>query len=256
MKRFFSLLFLASFPLHALYFGNPASPDIIEEGLIFCYENWAGVKVGYQGDYCFNRNLKAEGSVRGRIDDFSYLMNQGVFTFNILDRYEFYGSLGAMNVSFSNRSQRDFKKRNYETNGHFTWGAGARLELFHWGCTLFSVDGAYQYSNLPLKWNALDGASFKTHAQLKYVEWQVGGGVSHQIDMLIPYAALTYSSVQARLKNIEKNILHHSHFSMRSNQRFGLAMGCTISSSSTLDLNAEVRLFSEQAISLAGNIKF
>lgn len=258
MRKILCLLCLWSLlPVHALYFGNPSEPDIIEEGFFFsCEGNW-GLKIGYQGDLCFDRQLKVTTPpLKGKMNEFSYLMNQGVVTCNLFDLYEVYGSVGAMSATFAQVPSFDFNKREYSTSGHFTWGVGAKAELFHWGLTTLTADGKYQYSQPPLQWNTINGTSYKTSARLHYEEWQIGGGLSHQVDMFVPYIALIYSSVDAKVRHIKSNILPVNHFSMQSRERFGMALGCGLSPSCLVDLNVEVRLFSEQAITLAGNIKF
>ncbi len=253
---FLSLLFLSALPVHALYVGNPAEPDIIEEGFLFCAEGWASIKMGYQGDLCFNRRLKAKDHAYGRMDAFSYGMNQGVLTFNILDLFEAYGSVGSMEGYLSHRPRHDLAQRNYDTGGDLTWGAGVRGEVFHWGATTLSVDGKYQSSHLPIRWNSINGHTYSTESKLKYREYQVSAGLSHQIDIFIPYLAVMYSCADAKLNHIRSEILSVSHFSMISRDRFGGALGCTLSPAYLIDLNFEVRMFSEQAVTIAGNFKF
>jgi hypothetical protein len=242
--------------LEALYFGNPMEPEIIDRGIILSPENWASARVGYEGNYVFNRRLEARDGSTGGIDEFQYLLNQGVATVNFLDRFEVYGSFGAMSASFSNRPHVDHKRREYQTNDAFSWGVGGRAELFHWGESVLGVGGSYQFARPPMKWNTLDGVSSSTSAILHYGEWQVGVGMSHRIDPFIPYIAVLYSHVGASVTKISHDFLPHSDFKMVSREHWGLAMGCSFSTSEIFDLGVEVRLFDEEAISLAGSAKF
>jgi len=43
---------------------------------------------------------------------------------------------------------------------------------------------------------------------------------------------------------------------MTNRERFGLALGCTLAPGCAVDLSIEARFFSEQALTLAGDIKF
>ncbi len=258
MNTAYKLFYFLLIPIaaHALYFGNPSEPDMIEEGLFFSSENWGSAKLGYEGDYCFDRKLRSKDGVQGRIDKFSYLMNQGVLTFNFFDTVEIYGSVGSLNAFISHRPKPDQKQREYQTSDRLTWGGGTRLELFHWGATTLSADGKYQYSHPHVKWNSLSGDSFTTAAKLTYREYQAGLGLSHQMNVFIPYIAGFYSHVKGKLYGIRSNILPVSHFSLQSREWIGMAVGCGFSSSCLFDLNIEARMFSEQAVTVSGNLKF
>ncbi len=250
-----ALLGAASLP--ALYNGNPAEPETIDEGFFLCRDSCFGVKAGYQGDFVFDRKLRAHAGATGRIDTFKYYMQQGVLTFNLMDRYEFYGSLGAFNAFVEHRPHIDGKLREYETNDHFTWGGGLRAIIFRCGHALLGVDAKYQYARPHVKWNALEAEAFTTGATLSYSEWQIGLGAAYRVELFIPYAALTYSSVHSRMSEIRPNMeLGHDSFHMRSRERFGAALGCSLSNAKVVDLNVEVSLFDEQALTLTGNVKF
>ncbi len=253
--KLFCLLFIP-IAAHALYFGNPSAPDMIEEGFFFCSENWGSIKLGYEGDYCFDRKLRSKDGVEGRIDKFSYLMNQGVVTFNILDLMEIYGSVGAMNAFISHRPEPNHEQREYQTSDRLTWGGGTKIELFHWGATTVSADGKYQYSHPHVKWNSLNGVAYTTGAKLTYREYQAGMGLSHRIDMFVPYVAVYYSHVKGKLYGIRQNILPVSHFSLQCREWIGMAVGCGFSSSCLFDLNIEARMFNQSAVSVSANIKF
>jgi major outer membrane protein len=259
MKKLAALLaaLLAMASLSALYNGNPAEPELIDKGFFFCRDNLFSMKAGYQGDFVFDRKLRAHHGATGRIDTFRYYMQQGVLTANLMDRFELYGSLGSMNAYIAHRPHVDMKRREYETHDHLTWGCGARGILFRWCRTVVGFDAKYQDAHPHVKWNALDGAALTTGADLRYREWQVGLAASHHIHIFIPYAAIKYSSVHSRLNEIRANMqLGHESFKMRSRDRFGAALGCSLSTAKRLDLNVEVSLFDEEALTLAGNIKF
>lgn len=259
IRYFFGLLsLLVCSTAHALYFGNPAEPELIEEGFLFANcEDWYSGKLGYQGDFVFNRKLRAYKGAIGRMDEFCTLFNQGVLTANIKDQYEVFGSVGTMSAKFSHRPHIDRKRRVYETRDHFTWGIGARGELAHWNCAVLGASGSYQYSRPIVKWITVNGEAFKSQAFLNYHEWQLGLGVSYKVDFMVPYIGATYSRVGARVGNIGKEIqLHSHHFKLRSRQFWGMALGCSLTTGSLCDVNLEIRLFSEQALTLAGNLKF
>ncbi len=241
----------------ALYSGNPDEPDLIDNGLFLQPDSWFAFKVGYQGDYVFNRRLHAGSSIKENVDEFQYRMNQGVLTINMMDRLEIFGSVGAMQAEIQVRPQDDGRMREFQTNGNTTWGAGGRLLMFTWGKVHLGATGSYQSANLPVRWDSLDGETFSSSAKLYYREWQVAALISYRVEMLVPYIGAVYSTVKANMKHLNSNMeIKHNEFLMRSRERIGIALGCSLTSSTIVDLNVEVRLFDEEAISLAGNIRF
>ena len=258
MRKIFFILgcLVASSSLYALYNGNPSAPNIIDEGIFSCEDQLIVFKAGYQGDIVFDRKLRARKGASGRMDRCEMGMNQGVITLNLLDRFEVYGSVGAMSAFLTHRPHVDFQRREYQTGDQLTWGTGARVVIVPFKNIDLGVEGGYQSAGPDVKWNAKDGVAYRTRAHFNYHEWQVGVGLSYHVDFLIPYFAVKYSNAQAKLSRIRPDILPNSSFKMNSREHFGLALGCTLSNAKIFDLTAEVRLFDEQAITLAGNLKF
>ena len=250
-----SLLTAASTYAHALYNGNPAEPELIAEGFFLSKEIWTSIKFGYRETASLTADFAYQG-VKGRIDDFSYLMNQGVLTFNFGDRADLYGSVGAIGVKMSNRPHSDGMQRKYETNDHVTWGVGARAILFRWGEVNLSGDFKYQHAHPRVKWITVNGQAFTTNAELMYCEWQVSLGVSRHIDIFTPYLALTYARTLSQMRQLRSNVMVPSHFRLKVREPVGLALGCGLSTSKDIDLNIEFRMFSEEAVTFAGNVKF
>jgi len=257
ISAFFLLLF-ASLPLFGLYNGNPALPEIIDEGFFFCKENWIAVKAGYERDWVFDRGMKAVSKVSRRIDRFKSLSDQGVLILNIINRIEIYGSVGAMRIE-AYHSPRPLLRNKYETQNQLTWGVGGRGLIYQWGQTMLSVDLKYQHAHPTIKWITQNGAPIplRTNARISYHEWQIGLGVAHQIDIFSPYIVLKYSNAQARFKNLPRMLLGNTtHFRTKNRRKFGLALGCSLSNSSRFSMSIEGRLIDEQALTLAGTIKF
>ncbi len=253
---FFLLALIFSSTLQALYNGNPSLTESIEEGLFFSKDCQYSMKIGLQSDYVLDRRLKGMHEAKGQIDNFTILQNQGVFTLNMQDRIEAYGSAGAFSAEFAHEPKLDSQRREYGTHDHFTWGAGARAVVFHWGNVLMGIDGKYQSGHAAVRWNTLNGASLPAKAKLELREWQVGVGFSYKAGMFIPYAAATYAHTYAKLKHIEPALFIPPSFKMTNREQFGLALGCTLAPEKIVDLSIEARLFSEQALTLAGNLKF
>jgi major outer membrane protein len=254
MKKLVFLL-LPSFLL-ALSMGNPGAPEIIDQGFFIPQSSSFGVKIGYQGDRIFDRLLRSQGKARGRVDHCNLQMDQGVLTLNYLDRFELYGSVGSMRSCFWLRPKTDQKRREFETHDNVTGGSGGRLLLAQWGNTGIGIDGKIQWGQPAIKWVTVDGVSSASGAHLTYREWQTSLAVFHTVGIFSPYLGAKYSSVHANVDGLSHKQYPHSHFKMVSRRRFGMALGCTLSSGKKFDLFAEVEMIDEQGISFGGNIKF
>lgn len=242
--------------LSALAIGNPAEPQLIEKGF-FTPDNWTvGMKLGYQGNFVFDRKLRAFGGAKGRIDHFKTTTNQGVLTLGYFNRLEVYGSFGAISTHFWNRPRSDGKRREFETHDHWIAGGGACFLLAEWGNTGIGVDGKAQVGRPAVKWASVDGAAHASGAHVRYHEWQVSFAAYHTVDMFTPYIGLKYSNVHADVEGISQAIYSRTHFKMHSRVKYGMALGCSVTPNKKIDLNVEVQLIDEQAITIGGNLKF
>ena len=107
-----------------------------------------------------------------------------------------------------------------------------------------------------IKWITVNGISHASGAQLSYREWQASFAVYHTIDLFTPYLGVKYSNVHANVHGLSKKVYPHKHFKMYNRDRFGIALGCTLTQGKKIDLFAEVQLIDEQALTFGGNIKF
>jgi hypothetical protein len=191
------------------------------------------------------------------MDQFQSQWNQGVITCSIADRVDFYGSAGSMQAFFSHRPPSGGAQREYQTGYKTTWGFGARAIVYEWGDCSIGMEGGYQWAKPHLRWNSLSGTSFTTSASLHYQEWQVGIGISRQVEMFIPYGAFKYSNVHAKVVPLRSDLeLGSNSFQMTNRDHFGLVFGCTFTTGKFFDLTVESRFLDEQAITLAGDLRF
>ncbi len=257
MKARFLGIFLLLQPfLVALYMGNPAEPEIIDCGFFISQDSCVGLKIGYQGDWVFDRLLRSYAGAHGRIDRFEMKMDQGMIGINYLDRFELYGTVGSMRNRFWFRPSTDKMRREFETDNHWTAGTGVRLLLAEWGNTGIGLDGKIQYGRPGIKWITVNGVSHGSGAHLAYHEWQGSFAVYHTIDLFTPYLGVKYSNVHADVVDLSKSVYPRKQFKMSNRCRFGMALGCTLSQGKKIDINAEVQLIDEQGLTIGGNIKF
>lgn len=254
--RLLGIFLLMHSAIFGLYMGNPAEPEIIDAGLFIPQDASFSVKVGYQGDRVFDRLLHAYAGSHARVDRFEMQMDQGVIALNYLDRFELYGTVGSMRSCFWFRPHVDKKRREFETNNRATGGLGARLLLAQWGNTGIGLDGKVQYGKPGIRWVAVNGVSHTSSAHLTYREWQGSFAVYHTIDLFTPYLGVKYSNVHSDVQGLSRSVYPHRHFKMSNRCRFGMAVGCSLSQGKKIDLNLEVQLIDEQAVTFGGNVKF
>ncbi len=251
---FFLLMFCL--PLSALYMGSPVEPQIMERGFWISEEASFGLKVGYQGDRVITRKMRPSGNAHGKIDTMALSFDQGVMTLNYLDRVEMYGSAGAMHAKLSQRPSFDQNRRHYQTQEGWTAGVGGRFLLAQWGKTVIGIDGKAQWGRPRIKKVSGRGVSNNRESRLKYCEWQASFAVSYTAGWLTPYLGVKYSNVHAKVNRLSSSIYPHGQFKLINQDRFGCAVGCTLSPGKLFDVFAEVQLFDEQAVSFGGNVRF
>lgn len=258
------LFLIFSSPIFALYNGNPASPEMMEEGFLLTKEGNVTAALGFRSDWCLDRRMKVSSGFSGDFDRFETSIQQGVFALDFFDRVEVYGSIGSIRLEATQRPMEAFRNE-YETGYRFTWGVGGTVLVYQTGNLSIGFDGKYQHGTPNLDWIGVNGYGFGelSGAQLDYSEWQIGLGVAYQIEFLLPYIALTYSSAKADFSNIPQGLVLLSpglvpitHFNAKSRYPFGFALGTTITTGRFFSLNVEARVLDEEAISLEGTFKF
>lgn len=246
--------------MYALYYGCPNLPDTAREGILIPKDWFLGIKVGFEADYVFDKSLKVANSKSARkIEVFNYYLEQGVLTLNFIDRFEMYGSMGAIHFHIEPRMTGSIRQ-TYETNYRFTWGLGGRAILFETSKATLGVDFKYQAASPPFDWMSQNGIPRDSigNAKFRYREWQIGLGLSYDLDMFTPYMAAIYNQSTGQYKYLDRNILpdRKSHFSINSRKKFGMAVGTTLSTGTVFELDLEARMINETAVSAAANVRF
>ncbi|HSW86804.1 MAG TPA: hypothetical protein VLG49_04815 [Rhabdochlamydiaceae bacterium] len=254
------ILFLVCFTsAHGSYNGNPAFPKIPEEGLYVSKESYCGIKTGYIGDYVFDRNMVLHASgLHGEVDRFQILNNLGVLSFSYLERVEAYARLGCMHANIAHRPISDLRVR-YKIKGQFAWCFGVEGIIYEHKNTIVSVNVNY-FQSLP-KIHAITagGIAVEPHgAEINYLEWQGSVGVSQAIGLFLPYIGVEYSNARAMFKKMQalNSFFPESEFTMRSEHKIGIFLGCSITPGKTAILNVEARFVDETALTLSGLIRF
>src|SRR5438552_290534 len=85
-----TLLFIVN-AIYASPVGNPASPQLLQDGYFIPCDSWVSLRFGYEGDFVGDEQMNqcVEGS--GRVDNYTQTTNSGIVTFNFLDHLDVYG---------------------------------------------------------------------------------------------------------------------------------------------------------------------
>jgi Chlamydia major outer membrane protein len=250
MERLFVCLLLAAAPkLAAMYVGNPSSPMMPEQGVIFSH-SWASLKAGYEFDNIFNRKLKMQ-THHLDAEDHKYTSRGqfGVLTLGLGDRVEIYSGLGSLRAELSQKI--DGSRIDYRTDSHFAASVGGRALFAYWGNVQVGLAASYLHFFPSLRSIEVDGTSVeKGDAEMQYHEWQVSVGISYHIWWLFPYIGADYSNVTAKFRNLDKD------FTLDNQKHYGVFLGCGLSPEKGFSINAEGRFIDEKAFTISANVRF
>lgn len=280
MKKLFvtMLSILACGAAYALPVGNPSDASLLSDGLVwegFCGDpcdpclSWCDAwsfRFGFYGDYVFNRHMQLENGDRSHIEHTSIFTNAGYLALNFWDRFDVFATLGASNfyvdtnvVSFVGSGTSRF---DIESVTHFSWSVGGRATLWECGCTTLGIEGQY-FQFCPDIRRATLGSTISVYpddnVSADYREWQVGLGLSHRINMFVPYIAVKYARAKlsfddavipfpggptATLNNLE------------SDKHWGYAVGVSLVDCEKASVAVEGRWGDEKAVYVNGQIRF
>lgn len=149
--------------VQALPLGNPAEPNFLNRGVFWggicenpcdpCstwLDNW-GVRVGYYGDFVFDRRLKVRKANTDDIHDTKIFTNAGYFVLNLGERLDIFGTVGVSKIRISQieatwDTTLPFSSSSVgflDTNTDFSWSVGARACLLKRCGFILGVEGQY-----------------------------------------------------------------------------------------------------------------
>jgi len=253
---------LFTVPLCALYNGNPSLPDMPERGLWAAGDEWWGIKIGYELDSTFSKRVKIkerQSSVKDLFDQYKSSKQLGVFTFNIIDRFEIYGLLGAMKLKMAQRPVQNVRLE-YETDSQMIWGIGGRVVLVYWEEVIMGFNARYNAAHLDLDRVIQNGVPRNPHgASMHYHEWQIGASFSREVGRLIPYVGLAYASMSSCLKSLPNSsafTFNPDEEELQNRNPFILLIGVGMTGGKVLNLNLETRMIGEVSLTVSTDLRF
>lgn len=265
---------------YALPLGNPQEASLLNCGAfnnypmacLGCRVDFVTVRVGFYGDYVFNRHLKAK-TPSGKwksLHETRLMTNAAVIAVDILNRGEFFSTLGGTNLSLKSRavslgstSTLDFL---LETQTRFSWSVGGNVIL--WKCGSFSLGIEGQYFNYrpklkEVRFETMDVLYPSRTVRVKYDEWQLGAGIAYSFFIsdsatCVPYigveGAAAYGTFGEFLfaETIDSVMLPH----FRSDRNVGYALGLSLVGCGTWQITAEARFINETACHVSADFRF
>jgi major outer membrane protein len=268
---------------YALPIGNPSDASLLCDGLFLegnsgdpsdpCL-SWCdafSIRVGYYGDYVFNRNLQIDSNTfSANIEKTRLQTNAGYLAANFWDRFDVFSTLGTTtfmldtNVSaFGPPSLTTAGPDLYlESNSHFSWSLGVRGTLWECGCTSLGMEAQYFFSHPTIDLVAIPSASIYPGStlDLKYREWQIGAGISHRISFFVPYVAVKWSRAHVNFDNATFTFNGVTGATtlqnLESAKDWGYAIGVSLVDCEKASLTIERRFGDESALAFNGQIRF
>ncbi|MCC5832346.1 MAG: hypothetical protein JJU12_04810 [Chlamydiales bacterium] len=282
MKKILLCLFMIVLPplsLMALPVGNPASANMLIQG-VYCpgrfdycdslrWTDLFSLRVGYCGDYTFDRKMKVDASNRSaHLRKTKICTNAGYIAINFFDRLDLYSTLGASFLKIESlRSafliEADPNALYYiDTTSSFSYTIGADAALFHLGRFVFGVDGKYFYTRPKIDAVRLEeGPPDYINARLKYTEWQISAGVSYIVPIscwidVVPYGAFKWACAKGDFNRATETSETRTFFDIKNLRHPGYAIGVTLTGCAKWNLTIEGRFYDELAFDFNTQFRF
>lgn len=255
-----SLLFLLHLPLSSMLTGNPAGPNLLEQGVIWTQPTWGSFRIGYLGDWVYKQRFHDEFPLNGAVHTQTVMKLStyaALLTLNLKNRVDIYGIVG------SSRMQID---REIFTKRALGWGVGGKLLLFQHRDFFIGTDVKYFATDQKPRYFIVDGLPFNivSNYRLKYHEIQAALGLCYRAWIFAPYINATYllahiepapAKLYVRFPDVPENADIETK-SMTNQKQWGLSLGLTLFDCKRASLSIEWRAINQNAIDVNGEIRF
>ncbi|MEZ5315751.1 MAG: hypothetical protein R3E91_06075 [Chlamydiales bacterium] len=276
------LIILTTGVSHALPVSNPADPCLICDGLFLeghCGDpsdpslTWLdtfSVRFGFYGNYVFNRHMEVDSSrYRCDIEETKINTNAGFLACNFWDYFDIFATFGGTNILINTNEQafalNGSGRFQIETNTQFSWSIGVRTLIWDCGSTTLGAEAQYFYTKPNIsRLTQTDSLSiYPNELNGKYQEWQIGLGISHRINLLVPYIAIKFSQSQLQFNHtIVDGFFNEALpaeailYNLGSKKRWGYTIGVSFVNCEKISLTAEGDWGDEKGAYLSSQIRF
>ena len=238
-------------------------------------------RMGFAGDYVFNRNMELKNG-NGGIGTTEIYTNAGYIAFNMCDRLDIFTRLGASTLNLTANSlvwdYSPFDPSNLGVQSEvsfqtaFSWSIGARATLWECNCFALGLEGEYFQTSPDFDafMDFSDGtiAYFNSGNNATYKEWQVGLGASYRFATgcptlaLVPYMAVKWAGSSLDMGDFEFTreelfLKPSGRFAdVESSKLWGYAIGMSFTLCDMVGVTVEGRFADEKAVSVNGQFRF
>jgi len=251
---------------------NPAAPALLKEGVFKCDKcDFWGLKIGYRGDFVFNRHFNVNNT---DIREFDLCANEAVIALNMWNRVDIYGFIGSASFDVSASAQDpNLSSQNdafvMHSRTRTIGGIGVKATIWEicwlsYGMTYIGIDAQYEWlGSAPIDRATIQGVNANPNGVgRRYREGQASLGIAHKIKCFVPYIAGKWSNARANasgqigVKNSSTpgTVLNLGKY--HASNHWGLAIGLTLLDEKRASITAEMRFFDENAFSIAGDFRF
>jgi major outer membrane protein len=278
------LTILASGAIYALPVGNPSDASLLCDGLLWeghCGDpcdpclSWCdafSARIGFYGDYVFNRHLEDNtNELHKNLEHTKIFTNAAFLAANFWDRFDVFTTLGATNIFIDTNATAFENTTNgarfeLETETRFSWSLGVRGTLWECGCTSLGAEAQYFFTRPDITRLTIGSLSsiYPDDVDAKYWEWQIGLGISHRINIFVPYVAVKWSRAKLKFDNatftfnsIDGLVFGDTTLVDLENRKdWGYAVGVSLVDCEKASLTVEGRFSDEKALYVNGQIRF
>ncbi|MCP5470151.1 MAG: hypothetical protein H7A36_06575 [Chlamydiales bacterium] len=243
--------------------------------------DWMDLRLGFYGDYVFNRHLetRVSGSEGGDIQDTTIMTNAGLIVLNLCDWIDVFGTVGVSNFRIRTEnsvwgvgggngtavmSELDFSPA-------MSYSGGLRATFWQCDCFYVGAEAQYFYSNPELNWYLPYDSGvltyFNTDRKKGYQEWQVAVGAAYKFvncaDFeFVPYFAVQVAGGQWDLSNfsfVDANGTPSETVTLRKLQpkkTVGWTLGMSAILCDLIGVTVEGRWANEKALHVNGQLSF
>jgi major outer membrane protein len=271
-------LFFFPLSLSALPLGNPIDASLLFNGIFTqptsqreeyssffnnCSYNF---RLGYFGDYVYNRHLEVHHDDTKEIRQTEISTNAGYIGVTLLDLAELFSTFGASRINITalqsvwGPNPNNFTYLLSDTD--FSWSVGLRGTIWQWCGFGIGAEGQYFTTQPNLSTFRVEGGVPEyLEFDLKFREWQVGVGAAYQIQVgcfsaIIPYAGIKFSCATLKTGNAKNFEGTDTFFNLRNQRYFGYAVGLTFITNAIWSVSGEARFVDERAFSFLTQFVF
>lgn len=238
--------------------GNTAAPMMYEDGLYWAGNSDYTLRVGYTGDFVFDRKVETRTN-KYKIDDFRVISNAAEITLGLFDRVDLFARLGSahINARYFDRASTN-SEITIETESDFMWALGGRAILYSWDNTHLGLSGQYSRVKPKVERMSEAGASTETPLlKLRHRDWNIALTLAHQLDNVTPYIGVVTGDSKSKFNQSTQTITTAQPLvDLEARNNLGFIVGASMLADKKAALNVEGRFADQNSVAVTFDVRF